>query len=425
MRIPKLTVLFLSLMLVISACTAVTPTPVAPTSTPALVPTTTATAAPSPTATSIPPTPTITPASVSAFPEAAGFQWTEIVKNLQMPINLANAGDGSNRMFILEKKGLIRVIRNGTLQEAAFLDLRNRVGSTGSEQGLLGLAFHPDFEHNGFLYVDYTNKQGDTVIARFTADVTVNPADQKADPASEKILLTIHQPYANHNGGHILFGPDGMLWIGMGDGGSAGDPHGNAQSLQSLLGKLLRIDVNTGDPYSIPTDNPFASGGGLPEIWALGLRNPWQFSFDSLTKDLFVADVGQDKWEEIDFLPAGFSALPANFGWNIKEGTHPYQDVANPPENLIDPIFEYSHSEGCSIIGGGVYHGKDLPEFNGVYLYGDYCSGTIWGLLRLETGWQSQALFQTGVRITAMGTDEQGEVYFVAQNGGLFRLERK
>jgi glucose/arabinose dehydrogenase len=155
------------------------------------------------------------------------------------------------------------------------------------------------------------------------------------------------------------------------------------------------------------------------------LRNPWQFSFDSLTQDVFVADVGQDKWEEIDFLPAGFSALPANFGWNIKEGTHPYQDVANPPENLIDPIFEYSHSEGCSIIGGGVYRGKDLPEFNGVYLYGDYCSGTIWGLLHLETGWQSQALFQTGARITAMGTDEQGEAYFVAQNGGLYRLERK
>jgi len=247
---------------------------------------------------------------VSAFPEAAGFQWTEIVKNLQMPVNLANAGDGSNRMFILEKEGLIRVIRDGTLQEAAFLDIRDRVGSTGSEQGLLGLAFHPDFEHNGFLYVDYTNKQGDTVIARFTADANANPADQKANPASEKILLTIHQRYANHNGGHILFGPDGMLWIGMGDGGSAGDPHGNAQSLQSLLGKLLRIDVNNGDAYSIPSDNPFASGGGLPEIWAIGLRNPWQFSFDSLTKDLFVADVGQDKWEEIDFLPAGFQPSP-------------------------------------------------------------------------------------------------------------------
>lgn len=420
----------LILILVLSACTRQIPVPPAKASqtTAATEPATDAapTAAPAPTSTLQPTAATPAPASVTGFPNPDGYQWSKVVSGLSNPVNLANAGDGSNRLFILEKKGVIRVVTSGSLQAEPFLDIRDRVGSGSSEQGLLGLAFHPDFKTNGYFFADYTNKSGNTVIARFSADLQASAADQKGDPASEKILLTVDQPFANHNGGHILFGPDGYLWIGMGDGGSQGDPRGNGQSLTTLLAKLLRIDVDHGDPYAIPADNPFAAGnGGLPEIWAYGLRNPWQFSFDAVTKDLYIADVGQDLWEEVDFLPAGYTDLPANFGWNIKEGSHPYKEVANPPANLIDPVAEYDHSQGCSIIGGGVYRGQALPEFYGVYLYGDYCSGTIWGLLHLFSSWQSQPLFDTGVKIQSFSTDEQGEVYFVASNGGLYRLEKK
>lgn len=418
----------LALILVVSACTSQVQTPAPPAQSTLTSEATdlAATATPAAISPTQPAATTASPATVTAFPNPDNYQWSQVVSGLANPVNLANAADGSNRLFILEKKGIIRVVSGSVLQPEPFLDIRDRVGSGSSEQGLLGLAFHPDFKANGYFYVDYTNTSGNTVIARFTANSQASPADQKGDPASEKILLTIDQPYPNHNGGHILFGPDGYLWIGMGDGGSQGDPHGNGQSLNTLLGKLLRIDVDHGDSYAIPSDNPFASGnGGLPEIWAYGLRNPWQFSFDALTKDLYIADVGQDQWEEVDFLPAGFSTLPANFGWNIKEGSHPYKEVANPPTNLIDPVAEYDHSQGCSIIGGSVYRGQALPEFNGIYLYGDFCSGTIWGLLHLSSGWQSQLLFDTGVKIQAFGTDERGEPYLVASDGGLYRLEKK
>lgn len=426
MKPPSLFGLSLVLAMVIAACTTQANIPtqaVPPTPTLAFVETT---AAPLPTTTETATSTPTAPPSVTTFPNPESYQWVQVVGGLQNPVNLANAGDGSNRLFVLEKKGLIRVISGGTLQENPFLDISSQVGSRGSEQGLLGLAFHPDFKSNGYFYLDYTDTSGNTIIARFTADPQASAGDQKGDPASEKVLLTIDQPFSNHNGGHILFGPDGMLWIGMGDGGSGGDPHGNGQSLNTLLGKLLRIDVNRGDPYAIPADNPFASrSSGLPEIWAFGLRNPWQFSFDAQTADLYIADVGQDQWEEVDFLPSGFPDLPANLGWNIKEGSHPFNSVASPPPNLIDPVTEYDHSQGCSIIGGGVYRGQALPEFNGVYLFGDYCSGTIWGLLHLSSGWQSQLLFNTGVQIQAFGTDQQGEVYFVASEGSLYRLEKR
>ena len=304
------------------------------------------------------------------------------------------------------------------------MDISRRVGSSGNEQGLLGLAFHPAFKENGFFYVSYTDRDGDTVIARFHSDVSLTAGQQVGDPDSELILLRVRQPYSNHNGGHLVFGPDRMLWIGLGDGGSGGDPQGNGQSLQTLLGKILRIDVDHGDPYAIPSDNPFAAGGGLPEIWAYGLRNPWRFTFDSQTGDLFIGDVGQNQWEEIDYLPAGFTGAPANFGWNIWEGTHPFQEGV--AATVIQPVFEYEHNPDCSVTGGEVYRGKSLPAFNGVYLFGDYCSGTIRGLLQTgSNAWQEQTLFNTNFNISSFGLDGSGEVYLLDLNSGVYRLETK
>ncbi len=252
--------------------------------------------------------------------------------------------------MVLEQPGRIRVIKSGALLATPFLDITDRVGSRGNEQGLLGIALHPNFKSNGYFYVNYTDLNGNTVIARFT--VSSNP--DQADQNSEKILLHVQQPYPNHNGGSMVFGPDGYLYMGLGDGGSEGDPLLIGQNLNTLLGKLLRIDVNHGDPYSIPADNPFAKGGGLPEIWVYGLRNPWRFSFDRATGDLYIGDVGQDLYEEIDYLPAG-SPGGANFGWSYREGFHPYKGTPPSGLKLVDPVWEYSHAEGgCAVTGGFV-----------------------------------------------------------------------
>ena len=233
------------------------------------------------------------------------------------------------------------------------MDIHERVGSQGSEQGLLGLAFHPKFAENGFFFVNYTDLQGNTVISRFTGAAKTG----QVDPATEKILLQVKQPYPNHNGGGVVFGPDGYLYLSLGDGGSGGDPQNHAQSLDTFLGKILRIDVNQGDRYAIPADNPFAKGGGLPEIWAYGLRNPWRFSFDLQTHDLFIADVGQNAYEEVDFIPAG-SGAGYNYGWRFREGLHPYKNDPPAGLKLVDPVWEYGHDQGCSITGGFVYRGK-------------------------------------------------------------------
>jgi glucose/arabinose dehydrogenase len=334
-------------------------------------------------------------------------------------VGIANAGDGSGRLFVLVRSGAIRVIRGGKLLDAPFLDITNKVGSRGSEQGLLGIAFHPKYSQNGFFYINYTDLNGNTVIARYHA----NAGSDQADPASETVLLHVRQPFPNHNGGGMAFGPDGYLYLGLGDGGSQGDPQGNAQSTQSLLGKLLRLDVDRGSPYAIPADNPFAKGGGLPEIWAYGLRNPWRFSFDAQTHDLYIADVGQDTYEEIDFLPAGAPA-GANFGWRYREGMHPYGGDVPAGVKMIDPIYEYTHQQGgCSVTGGYVYRGKALPAWQGVYLFADYCTGYVWGLIRGTDGaWTGEVLFQTGLAITSFGVDEQGELYLADQRSGLFEL---
>jgi glucose/arabinose dehydrogenase len=361
---------------------------------------------------------------VIAFPDPAGFTWAQVVSGLNKPLGMATPPNDPNKMFVLEQAGTIRVVQNGSLLPDPLLDITDRVGSAGNEQGLLGIALHPDFASNGYFYVNYTDTNGNTVIARF--HVSQSDAN-RADPNSEKVLLHVDQPFPNHNGGSMVFGPDGFLYMGLGDGGSAGDPHGNGQSVNTWLGKLLRVDVNSGDPYAIPPSNPFANGGGKPEIWAYGLRNPWRFSFDRLTGDLYIADVGQNSWEEIDFSPAG-SPGGADFGWNYREGAHAFR--GNPPADakLIEPVSEYSHADGCSVTGGYVYRGQALPEFRGIYLFSDYCSGKIWGLLRAADGsWSSNVLFDnTGYNVTSFGQDNQGEIYLIDQgSGSILRLQKK
>jgi glucose/arabinose dehydrogenase len=369
-----------------------------------------------PTAEPLPASTAAPPATAGELPDAGAFEWGLYVSGLSSPVDIQNAGD--DRLFVVEQIGLIRIIRGGELLPQPFLDIRDRVNTNGSERGLLGLAFHPSYLNNGLFFVNYTGAGGTTHIARFA----VGDDPDRADASSEVDLLQIPQPYANHNGGGLAFGPDGYLYIGLGDGGSAGDPQGNAQRVDTFLGKLLRLDVDSGEPYAIPSDNPFAGGGGLPEIWAYGLRNPWRFSFDFPTGQLFIGDVGQGKWEEVDWQPPG-SPSPANFGWNLREGAHEYRGGSAP--DLIDPLTEYSHAEGCAVTGGVVVRDPGLPEWQGVYVFGDYCSGRIWGLLQGGGGWLTDRLFDTPFSITSFGADHQGSVFLTDYAGALYRLQPK
>ena len=373
----------------------------------------------------LPPTTTLTasPTTVPTLPDPAGYAWNPVIAGLVLPVDIQNAGDGSGRLFIVEKPGRIVILKGGQLLPTPFLDISAKVGSRYTEQGLLGLAFHSNYVRTGLFYVNYTDGNGNTVIARFH----VSAADPDlADPASEADILRVAQPYNNHNGGGLAFGPDGYLYIGLGDGGSEGDPLLTGQNLRTLLGKMLRIDVDHGTPYEIPAGNPFAKGGGLPEIWAYGLRNPWRFSFDHLSGDLYIADVGQDAWEEIDFVPSGTTG-GMNFGWSYYEGMHPYK--GQPPANATFtlPISEYSHAYGCAVTGGYVYRGAVLPEWRGVYFFGDYCSGNIWGLIHSNgQNLAAKILFTTSARITTFGVDEAGEIYLADYGlGEILRLERK
>ncbi len=348
-----------------------------------------------------------------------------MVTGLNSPVDLQPPNDGTNRLFVVEQAGTIRVIQGGALLPSFFLDIRSKV-LFGGEQGLLGLAFHPNYRQNRRFFLNYVRTSGgqtQTVIAEYLASsVDAN----QADPASERILLTVDQPFANHKGGQLTCGPDGFLYIGLGDGGSEGDPLSNGQNLQTLLGKMLRIDVDGTSPgkqYRIPPDNPFATGGGLPEIWAYGLRNPWRFSFDpGDTSRLFCGDVGQDKFEEIDLIQRG-----GNFGWNIMEGMHCF----NPPSGcnmagLVLPIAEYDHSEGIAVIGGYVYRGIAIPQLVGTYLFGDFGSGRIWGLQETSPNtWTRALLLSTGLNISSFGQDQAGELYVVDYSGTIFRLQRR
>ena len=348
---------------------------------------------------------------------SARISLRKIVDGLEPLTYLAISGtDG--RLYVVTKAGRVLVIENGAVRQQPFLDITNRVGSSGSEQGLFSIAFSPQYTTNRYFYVDYTDQNGNTVISRFTTAADLS----QADPQSESKVLGIDQPYPNHNGGQLQFGPDGMLYIGMGDGGSQGDPQNHAQNTQSLLGKLLRIDVSAADkPYQVPADNPKLSNAAASEIWANGLRNPWRFSFDRQTKDLYIADVGQNTYEEIDFQPAGSSG-GQNYGWNLYEGFEPYKGNADS-NGLTMPIFAYSHDLGCSITGGYVYRGQQVPALNGAYLYSDYCTGHIWALKRdANNKWVNTLLLDSGLNVSSFGQDAQGELYVIALNGGVYQI---
>jgi len=354
----------------------------------------------------------------------AGVTLEPIVSGLSSPVGITNAGDGSGRLFVNELTGKIRIIDpDGTLRAVAFVDLSDRLVA-GGEQGLLGVAFHPDYATNGRLFVHYSRAgDGATVVSELTAS-----ADREsASVGSERVLLTQDQPFANHNGGQIAFGPDGYLYIGLGDGGSGGDPYGNGQNRQTLLGKILRIDVDAspapGREYAIPEGNPYAAGGvapgaGLPEIWAFGLRNPWRFSFDRASGDLYIGDVGQNAWEEIDRQPAD-SRGGENYGWNAYEASHCFSSCEGI--SAVGPIAEYGHDQGCSVTGGYLYRGARQPAMVGTYLFGDYCSGTIFTLPAVDL--TATHLADTGLQISSFGEGEDGEIYLADLSaGGVYRV---
>jgi glucose/arabinose dehydrogenase len=340
----------------------------------------------------------------------------EVAGGLAQPVFVA-APPGDNRLFVVEQGGLIQLLRDEQ-RLGAFLDLTALV-STGGERGLLGLAFHPGYPADPRLYVNYTDRRGDTVVAEYR--VSADP--DRADPASGRVLLTVAQPYRNHNGGMIAFGPDGYLYIGMGDGGDASDPDRTGQDPASLLGAILRISVD-GDPYSVPS-NPWAGDGGAAEVWAKGLRNPWRFSFDGDL--LYIGDVGQDGWEEIDI--AHVDSWRLNFGWSAMEGTRCFREPGCDQTGLEIPVLEYPHEDGnCSVTGGYVYRGSALPELDGSYFYGDYCSGMIASFRRDLEGlfdlrdWTATLGARRG--LTSFGIDGSGELLLVTAGGELYRLER-
>jgi glucose/arabinose dehydrogenase len=350
----------------------------------------------------------------SAPPPASSISLTKVVGGFTNPVAITNAGDGSGRLFVVEQGGTVRILRNGAVMAQPFLNISSLV-IAGGEQGLLGLAFPPGFSTRQSFYVNYINRTGigNTVIARFA--VGSNP--DLANQASCQELLSIVQPFSNHNGGQLVFGPDSLLYIGSGDGGSGGDPFGNAQNTASLLGKILRIDVLSGVSPALPVGNPFGNA-----IWAYGLRNPWRFSFDRQTGDLYVADVGQSTREEINFQPAG-SGTGANYGWNIMEGSLCFLTSSCSSAGLTLPVAEYDHSTGdCAVTGGYVYRGA-TPSLQGTYLYGDFCSGRIWGLRHNGLAWDNRLLLDSSLQISTFGEDENGELYVADYaTGAIFRI---
>jgi glucose/arabinose dehydrogenase len=346
-----------------------------------------------------------------------------IASGFASPLDLQAAPGDPERLYVVEQGGRIEVIRDGEVQPEAFLDISDRTRG-GGERGLLGLAFHPEFGSNGRFYVNYTRPRGTTIIAEFRA-----PSPDRADPATEMPLLQVPQPFSNHNGGSVAFGNDGFLYIALGDGGGRGDPLGSGQDLGVLLGKILRIDVDTGAPYAVPADNPFLSTAGAePEIWAYGLRNPYRVAFDPATGDLYIGDVGQGRREEIDVgLATGGGG--EDYGWNVTEGTLCFAPGSGcRTAGITMPVLEYGHGEGCSVTGGVVYSGCRMPDLVGTYFYGDYCTGFVRSF-RLVDGaaterrdWTADLGGDIG-RITSFGTDAEGEVYVVDYDGEVYRLE--
>ncbi|MCI0454429.1 MAG: PQQ-dependent sugar dehydrogenase [Candidatus Dadabacteria bacterium] len=351
----------------------------------------------------------------------ARLELKPVASGFSEPTYLTNAKDDSGRIFVVEKEGRIKIIKEGKVLSKPFLDIVSRVRSKGSEQGLFSVAFHPKYKQNGRFLVNYTDLNGDTVISEYKVSDNLD----KALLDSERIILKIDQPASNHNGGQLQFGPDGYLYIGMGDGGRAGDPWGNAQNKNVLLGKMLRIDVDSGEPYGIPKNNPFALKKNIrEEIWAYGVRNPWRFSFDPVTGDMYIADVGQDDWEEIHF-QLGDSKGGENYGWDLMEGFHDFElPKGYDKKTLAMPILEYNHELGCSITGGYVYRGKRYQSISGTYLFGDFCSGKIWGLKRNQKqDWEWAEFLDTPLLVSSFGEDENGEIYVLDfKKGGIYHL---
>ena len=334
------------------------------------------------------------------------------------PVFITHAGDGSDRLFVVEQRGVIVAVSESTPGEAAtFLDISDRVNRGGSEEGLLGLAFDPAFAENGRFFVYYSAAgPRRSVLSRFER------LGDGANPDSELVILEIEQPFRNHNGGMIAFGPDGHLYVALGDGGSAGDPRGNGQDPSTLLGSVLRIDVRNASeaqPYVAPPDNPFASDGrGRPEVWAYGMRNPWRFSFDRETGELWAGDVGQGEFEEIGIVRAG-----ANYGWNTMEGAHCFERSVCDQSGLTLPVAEYSHAQGCSVTGGYVYRGSAVPSLAGWYVYGDFCSGRIWAVpADGQQGLEGVEIVDSGFSVSSFGEDANGELYIIDYGGSVYRV---
>lgn len=359
-----------------------------------------------------------------AVPDASppATQVRLLAANLTQPIYLTHAGDNTGRLFIVEQGGTIRIFKSGKgggLLPTPFLNISNKVIS-GGEQGLLSVAFHPSYSTNGRFFVNYTAPGGGPAGKSVIAEYRVSSNPDIADPMSERVILEIPDPFSNHNGGLNKFGPDGMLYIGLGDAGGGGDPQNNGQSLGTLFGKILRIRVDGALPYEVPLDNPFVgTPGARGEIWAYGLRNPWRFSFDRCDGRFFLGDVGQNLYEEIDLIVKG-----GNFGWRVMEGNHCF----NPPAGCdmagkILPIAEYDHSLGCSVTGGYVYRGARFADLAGRYIFGDYCTGRIWALWEAApTSWTMAQLTQTSLNISSFGEDQAGELYVVNHNGEIYQL---
>ncbi len=364
---------------------------------------------PSPTASAIP---TSSPTTPEPSPSVS-LRLDVVASGLDNPVDVVAADDGTGRIFVVEQGGRIRVVRDGALVEQPFLDIADRL-TAGGEQGLLGLALHPDFPNDPRLFVDYTDRDGNTVVSSFTLSLDAD----SADPESERVLIRIDQPFPNHNGGAVVFGPDGMLYIAMGDGGSGGDPQGNGQRLDTRLAKILRIDVDVpadqDPPYNVPPDNPFiATTGAFPEIWHTGVRNPWRIRFDPETGDLWIGDVGQGAWEEIDVARSGQKGL--NFGWNRMEGFECYEASAGCDQTgLTAPLAAYGHDLGCAVVGGVVVHDPAQAALDGRYLFADECSGNIWLMDPTGDGRREPTLaLGSGRHISAIGQSATGAVYLV------------
>ncbi len=356
---------------------------------------------------------------------AASIVLTPVVSGLDAPVFVTSAKDGSGRLFVVEQTGKVRVIKGGVLLSTPLIDLTSQVAK-GGEQGALGLAFHPKFKTNGLFYVSYTRSDGDLVVDQYKTSAANGNV---GDPRTLRRIITIDHPgEINHNGGMIVFDPTGYLYIGTGDGGGGGDPNGHGQSKNTLAGKLLRINVNGSvgtRQYRIPASNPYVGKAGLDEIWSFGLRNPWRFSFDRLTGDLWIGDVGQAKYEEVDRSTSSTNkGRGVNFGWNVMEGRHCYSPATGcSAVGKLYPVAEYTHSEGCSITGGYVYRGTAVPSLRGRYVFGDYCSGTIWSVPNNGGSPITKSLLMdTAYSISSFGEDEKGELYLVDRGGTIYKF---